>query len=107
MTEICTDVALGVTTQILWLVILIESLFTESLMESWIKPQGVFFVIGILSFVATILEYLFVAETKGLEEREKKELYMVGGPYGRKPRADDIVSVPRSPAHSVYTELSR
>ena len=78
VTEVCTDIALGVTTQILWLVILIESLFMESLMESPLKPSGVFFLFSFFSFAALIFEYYFVAETMGLSEREKKELYMPG-----------------------------
>lgn len=78
MTETCSDIALGVNTQILWVVILIESMTTESLMESPLKPEGVFILFGIFSMLAVALEWQFVAETMGLSEREKKNLYMPG-----------------------------
>ena len=78
MTETCSDIALGVSTQILWLVILLESLTTESLMESSLKPEGVFILFGIFSMLAVGMEWYFVAETKGLSEREKKNVYTPG-----------------------------
>ena len=89
MTETCSDIALGVSTQILWLVILVESVVTESLMQSALKPQGVFFMFGFFSACAVVFEYFFVAETKGLSEREKKGLYYPGAPYGRKLRRNE------------------
>ena len=68
------------------MVILLESLTTESLMESQLKPEGVFILFGIFSMLAVGLEWFFVAETHGLTEVEKKSLYMPGEPYGRKLR---------------------
>ena len=75
VTETCSDIALGVSTQILWLVILVESLFTETLMNSALKPHGVFFLFGFFSACAVVFEYFYVKETKGLLAKEKKELY--------------------------------
>ena len=69
---------MGVSTQIMWVVILIESLTTESLMESSLKPEGVFILFGIFSMLAVGFEWFFVAETKGLSEREKKAIYIPG-----------------------------
>ena len=89
VTETCSDIALGVSTQILWLVILVESVVTESLMQSALKPRGVFFMFGFFSACAVVFEYFFVAETKGLSEREKKGLYYPGAPYGRKLRPNE------------------
>lgn len=63
VTETCTDIALGVSTQILWLVILIESLVTELLIESPLKPEGVFILFGMFSMLAVGFEWYFVAET--------------------------------------------
>ena len=62
---------------------------TESLMQSALKPQGVFFMFGFFSACAVVFEYFFVAETKGLSEREKKGLYYPGAPYGRKLRRNE------------------
>ena len=106
MTEVCTDIALGVTTQILWLVILIESLVTESLMGSWLKPHGVFFLFGFCSLVAFVFEFFMVAETQGYSERERKELYMPGAKYGRQLKPYERVKPPSSPTLSLFSDLS-
>lgn len=97
VTEVCTDIALGVSTQTLWLVILIESIFTESLMDSWIQPCGVFFIFSLFSVLAVCFEYFYVAETRGLSERERKELYIPGAPYGRKLSRHEQMDVLASP----------
>ena len=83
VTETCCDIALGCNTQVLWLVILVESLMTETLMASPLKPEGVFILFGIFSMLAVGFEWVFVAETLGLSEREKKSLYTPGEPWGR------------------------
>ncbi len=75
VTEICSDIALGVSTQILWLVILLESCTTEELMESALKPEGVFILFAIFSMLAVFVEWHYVGETLGLSERQKKSLY--------------------------------
>ena len=97
---------MGVNTQILWLVILIESLFMESLTKSWLRPYGVFFMFSMFSFMALFFEYRMVAETVGLSEREKKELYIPGSQYGRKLRMYERHQIPPSPALSVFSDLS-
>ena len=53
-------------------------------MESPLKPEGLFILFGMCSMVAVGFEWYFVAETQGLSEREKKNLYIPGQPYGRK-----------------------
>ena len=83
VTEVCSDIALGISTQVLWLVIFLESLITETLMKSSLTPQGVFFVCSFFSVVAVVFEYFYVAETKGCSEREKKSLYVPGARFGR------------------------
>lgn len=55
-------------------------------MESPLKPEGVFILFGIFSMLAFGFEWMFVAETQGLSEREKKYLYTPGMPFGRKLR---------------------
>ena len=86
MTEVCSDIALGISTQVLWLVIFLESLVTETAMLSPLRPQGVFLLLGFLSACGAVWEYFYVAETKGCSEREKKSLYVPGAPFGRKLR---------------------
>ena len=75
-------------------------------MESALKPYGVFFILCIFSFIAFIFEYKTVAETSGLSEREKKELYIPGAPYGRNLRAYERPRMPVSPAISLFSDLS-
>jgi hypothetical protein len=83
VTEVCCDIAMGFAGQILWLVILMETLTTEPLMKSSIGSQGVFFIFGAFCVVGTLFNYFFVAETKGLSEKEKKSLYLPGSKFGR------------------------
>ena len=52
-------------------------------MESAIGSQGVFFMFGIFCIAGAIFNYFYVAETKGLSEKEKKSLYIPGAKYGR------------------------
>ena len=61
---------------------------------------------GFFSACAVVFEYFFVAETKGLSEREKKSLYYPGAPYGRKLRPDEVISRPPSPNTSTFSELT-
>ena len=86
------------------MVILVESLVTESLMQSALKPHGVFFMFGFFSACAVIFEYFYVAETKGLSEREKKGLYCPGAPYGRKLERFEEIVKPPSPTQSQFSE---
>ena len=59
---------------------------------------------GFFSACAVIFEYFFVAETKGLSEREKKGLYYPGAPYGRKLKPDENPTRPSSPSMSTFSE---
>ena len=61
---------------------------------------------GFFSACAVIFEYFYVAETKGLSEREKKGLYCPGAPYGRRlsPREEPIK--PPSPTNSMFSDMS-
>ena len=81
---------MGFSGQVLWLVILIETLVMPELIESSIGSQGVFFIFGGLSAIGAIFEYFYVAETKGLSEKEKKSLYIPGAKYGRKLRPEEV-----------------
>ena len=83
VTEVCCDIAMGFAGQVLWLVILLETLTTEPLMKSPIGSQGVFFIFGAFCVLGTFFNYFFVAETKGLSEKEKKSLYLPGAKFGR------------------------
>ena len=59
---------------------------------------------GFFSACAVVFEYFFVAETKGLSEREKKSLYYPGAPYGRKLRPNESIGGISSPDMSTFSE---
>jgi len=41
-------------------------------------PSGVFFMFAGFSMVATLYMWVYVRETKGLSDKEKKEIYRYG-----------------------------
>ena len=69
--------------------VLILSLTTETLMDSPLQPQGVFLCYAGISFCAIFFVYFFMGETKGLSEKERKEMFMPGRPWGRKLKEDE------------------
>ena len=85
-TETCCDVSLGVAVLTLWSTVLVLSLTSESLMNSALQPQGVFFLFAVFSMIATFFVYFYMGETKGLTEKKKKALFIPGGKYGRRLR---------------------
>ena len=103
ITETCSDIALGVGTQIQWIVILAESLTVESLMQQTLKPEGVFIIFGIFSMLAVISEWVFVGETAHLSEKEKKSLYAPGKTYGRELREDEFEMDSLGPEMSIFS----
>ena len=82
--ETCTDTALSMCVFTLYFWQTVESFTTETLM-AW-SPQGTFFIFGGITAVSVIFLYFFVGETKGLSEREKKEIFMPGASWGRELR---------------------
>ena len=48
------------------------------------SPEGTFFIFGSITGVSVVFLYFFVGETKGLSEKEKKEIYMPGAHWGRR-----------------------
>ena len=67
--ETCCDISLGVCLQVLWGTVLVLSLTSESLMNSALQPQGVFFLFSGFSFITVFYVYFFMDETKGLSEK--------------------------------------
>jgi Sugar (and other) transporter len=76
VSEIVVDAALGVCLFVLWSVILLLSLFTSPLMESFLHPTGVFLLFGIVSLFGAYFTYMHVLETANLSDKEKKVLYV-------------------------------
>ena len=72
-------------------------------MESPLKPEGVFILFGMFSMLAVGFEWLFVAETQGLSEREKKNLYLPGMPFGRSVTEEEEYPEIGSPKMSMFS----
>jgi hypothetical protein len=75
VSEIVSDAALGFCLFILWSFILLLSLTTNFLMESFLQPQGVFWIFGAVSLGGALFNYRYTKETHGLSDKEKKTLY--------------------------------
>ena len=69
------DAALGFCILFLLSTILANSVAAEFLFNSSLGPQGVFFMFGGFSFVGFIYCWIFLKETKGLTDCEKKQLF--------------------------------
>jgi Na+/melibiose symporter-like transporter len=76
VSEIVVDAAFGICLFVLWSVILLLSLFTQPLMESFLKPTGVFLVFSFASLWGAHFAWRNVRETYNLSDKEKKKLYI-------------------------------
>ena len=75
--EVAVDVVLGFVGFTGYFVIFLLTLSTEFMMDSeFLKPQGTFWLFGFISLIATVWFYLVVKETKHLNDKEKKTLYV-------------------------------
>jgi hypothetical protein len=54
---------------------LIISLTTEYLMDSPLQPHGVFWLYAGITWIGAVFFFFAMRETKGLTDRQKKELY--------------------------------
>lgn len=79
--ETCSDTALSAVVFTLYFWCTLESFTTETLM-AW-SPAGTFFIFCGITGVSAVFIYLAVGETKGLSEKEKKEIFMPGAKWGR------------------------
>ena len=73
--ETMTDVGLGIAMQTLYVTLMIVSVGTEPLMQTSLHTSGVFFLFGLFSLFGFIFTYFFFKETKGLTEKQKKQVY--------------------------------
>ena len=73
--EVVVDSALGFCFLALKGTALIISLTTEYLMDSPLKPQGAFWLYGSLTCVGAVYIGVFMRETRGLNDKEKRVLY--------------------------------
>lgn len=103
--ETCTDAALTAAVFTLYFWQTIESFTTETLMN-W-SSAGTFFIFGGITGVSVIFIYFFVGESKGLSEKEKKEIFMPGATWGRALREGEAAVAELGNEHkSVMTRRS-
>ena len=69
VSEIVSDAALGFCLFVLWSLVLLLSLTTNFLMESFLRPQGVFWLFGASSLAGAYFNFRFAKETHGLQDK--------------------------------------
>lgn len=73
--EVVSDGALGFCLFTLKGTALIISLTTEYIMDSPLQPYGAFWLYGGLASLGAVFLFTFMRETRGLIDKEKKQLY--------------------------------
>ena len=90
ITETCQDVALGVGVICILTAALTVGATTFPLINL-VGIAGFYAVFGVLSIVSLLFIYFCLGETKGLSNKQKKELFIPGGKYGRRLRPSEVV----------------
>ena len=73
--EVAVDTALGLCVLALFLSLLEKAITMEFMVHSAMGAQGMFFLLGGVTLVGAGFVAVFVKETKGLSDLEKKSLY--------------------------------
>jgi hypothetical protein len=73
--EVAVDTALGLCVLALFLSLLEKAITMEFMVHSAMGPQGMFFLLGGITLLGAIFVAVFIKETKGLSDKEKKQLY--------------------------------
>ena len=74
--EVAVDTALGLCVLALFLSLLEKAITMEFMVHSAMGPAGMFFLLGGVTLIGAIFVQVFIKETKGLSDLEKKQLYM-------------------------------
>ena len=76
--EVAVDVVLGFVGFTGYLVVFILTLTTQFMMNSeTLHSWGTFWMFGGISVIAAVWFHIYVKETKYLNDKQKKELYMI------------------------------
>ena len=73
--EVAVDTALGLCILALFLSLLEKAITMEFMVHSAMGPHGMFFLLGTVTLLGAIFIAVYVKETKGLSDLEKKSLY--------------------------------
>jgi len=74
--EVAVDTALGLCILALFLSLLEKAITMEFMVHSAMGAEGMFFLLGTITLIGAVFVLVFVKETKGLSDLEKKQLYM-------------------------------
>jgi len=73
--EVAVDTALGLCILALFLSLLEKAITMEFMVHSAMGPQGMFFLLGGITLAGAVFVWFYIKETKGLSDKEKKQLY--------------------------------
>lgn len=73
--EVAVDTGLGICVLALYASLLEKAITMEFMVHSAMGPEGMFFFLGGVTFIGAIFIKIFVKETRGLDDKEKKLLY--------------------------------
>jgi hypothetical protein len=73
--EVAVDTALGLCILALFLSLLEKAITMEFMVHSAMGPQGMFFLLGGITLAGAVFVWIYIKETKGLSDKEKKQLY--------------------------------
>jgi len=75
--EVAVDTALGLCVLALFLSLLEKAITMEFMVHSEaIGSSGMFFILGGITLIGAGFVQIFIKETKGLSDKDKKQLYM-------------------------------
>lgn len=74
--EVAVDTALGLCVLALFLSLLEKAITMEFMVHSAMGAPGMFFILGGVTLLGSAFIQIFVKETKGLSDKQKKQLYM-------------------------------
>ena len=73
--EVAVDTALGLCVLALFLSLLEKAITMEFMVHSAMGPEGMFFLLGGITLLGAVFVAIYIKETKGLSDKEKKSLY--------------------------------
>ena len=89
-TETLTDIGLSFAFTLENLFALVEEVSFPKMLASPLKVPGTFLVYGVVLAISVPYMYFLIPETKGLSEKEKKQVFLPGATFGRKLKSGEV-----------------
>lgn len=74
--EVAVDTALGLCILAMFLSLLEKAISMEIMVHSSMGPHGMFIFLGVITLIGAVFIGVYVKETKGLTDLQKKSLYI-------------------------------